>query len=86
VLVKTLVNSGISAPAAVPQEMMTERTHQRFAWPEASLISPSISLLMANVTRIERAEVIQTSQVSGFSGLKSLAVLYFEVNKPSVMK
>jgi hypothetical protein len=30
VLVKILVNSGISAPATVPQLMMVESTHQRF--------------------------------------------------------
>ena len=29
VLVKILVNSGMSAPATVPQEMMADRTHQR---------------------------------------------------------
>src|SRR2546421_12974144 len=29
VLTKTLVNSGINAPATVPQEMMAESTHQR---------------------------------------------------------
>ena len=29
VLTKILVNSGISAPATVPQLMMTESTHQR---------------------------------------------------------
>ncbi len=32
VLVKTLVNSGISAPATVPQLMMMESTHQRDAY------------------------------------------------------
>ena len=30
VLTKILVNSGISAPATVPQEMIAESTHQRF--------------------------------------------------------
>ena len=30
--VKILVNSGISAPAMVPSEMMDESTHQRPAW------------------------------------------------------
>ena len=32
VLVKILVNSGISAPATVPQLMMTESTHHRAGW------------------------------------------------------
>ena len=31
--VKTFVNSGISAPAMVPSEMMVESTHQRPGWP-----------------------------------------------------
>ena len=30
VLVKILVNSGISAPATVPQQMMADSTHHRF--------------------------------------------------------
>ena len=33
VLTNTLVNSGIRAPATVPQEMMMDRTHQRSGWP-----------------------------------------------------
>src|SRR5438045_2901138 len=71
VLVKTLVNSGMRAPAAVPQEIITESTHQSVELPEGSLMSLSIKLLMMKVTPIEMAEVIQTSHVSGFSGLKS---------------
>src|SRR6478736_5688204 len=43
VLTKILVNSGINAPATVPQLMMTESTHQRFccAAPVVSVKSPS---------------------------------------------
>src|SRR6266446_6162031 len=41
VLTNTFVNSGISAPATVPQLMMAESTHQRAGWemPAASLKS-----------------------------------------------
>src|ERR1022692_1696296 len=43
VLTNILVNSGINAPATVPQLMMTESTHHKSFWgrPEASLKSPS---------------------------------------------
>src|SRR5258708_5498520 len=42
VLTNTLVNSGINAPAMVPQLIITERTHHRSTWrtPFASLKSP----------------------------------------------
>src|SRR5260221_400501 len=62
VLTNTLVNSGITAPATVPQLMMTESTHQRAgcATPAASLKSPSNNLLAMKVTRMDTAEVIQT--------------------------
>src|SRR6201981_2790757 len=69
VLTKTLVNSGIKAPATVPQLMMAESTHQRAGWetPEASLKSPSRSLLAIKVMMMETAEVIQTRWVRGAS-------------------
>src|SRR3974390_44459 len=69
VLTKILVNSGIKAPATVPQLMMTERTHQRegCAVPVASLKSPSRSLLATKVMTMETAEVIQTKWVRGAS-------------------
>src|ERR1043166_6526341 len=62
VLTKTFVNSGITAPATVPQLMMTDNTHHKSGWavPLASLKSPSNNLLARNVTPIETAEVIQT--------------------------
>src|SRR5208283_4027871 len=46
VLTNTLVNSGINAPATVPQLMMTESTHHRSGWatPLAFLKSPSSNL------------------------------------------
>src|SRR5206468_2215755 len=73
VLTKTFVNSGMSAPATVPQLMMQESTHHNAGWatPAASLKSPSISLLAINVMPIETAEVIQTRCVSGASKSKS---------------
>src|SRR5215471_9651943 len=62
VLTKILVNSGITAPATVPQLMMTERTHHKSgcAVPRASTKSPSSNRLARKVTPMEMAEVIQT--------------------------
>src|SRR5436190_10242366 len=62
VLTKTFVNSGMSAPATVPQLMMTESAHQRAgcATPDASLKSPNSTLLARNVTPMEMADVIHT--------------------------
>src|SRR5512133_3802452 len=62
VLVKILVNSGISAPATVPQLMMTESTHHNAGSgvPAASLKSPSSTLLAINVTPIDMSDVSQT--------------------------
>src|SRR5215471_3239184 len=73
VLTKTFVNSGIKAPATVPQLMITERTHQRAGWgtPAESLKSPRRSLLAMKVTAMETAEVIQTRWVRGASKSKS---------------
>src|SRR5216683_5034470 len=52
VLTKTFVNSGINAPATVPQLIMTDKTHHNAGWgvPEASAKSPRRSLLAMNVT------------------------------------
>src|ERR1051325_11313111 len=73
VLTNTFVNSGINAPATVPQLMMIESTHQRLGWATsaASLKSPSNNLLATNVMPMETAEVIQTRCVSGASKSKS---------------
>src|SRR5213594_3970809 len=62
VLTNTLVNSGMIAPASVPQLMMTESTHQSASCgaPAASLKSPSSILLAMNVMPMDTAEVIQT--------------------------
>src|SRR5258706_9023302 len=75
VLPNTLVNSGISAPATVPQLMMTDSTHHKAGCgkPAASLKSPSSTLLAMNVTAMETAEVIHTRCVSGASKSKSFS-------------
>src|SRR3989442_15940193 len=55
VLVKILVNSGITAPATVPQEIMAESTHHKSGWaaPVASLKSPKSTLLAMKVTAMD---------------------------------
>src|SRR5438874_9712047 len=63
-LVNTLVNSGISAAASVPQEMMTDSVSHRL--PPRLL---SIHFDAANVTRIDRIEQVHTRLVSGASKL-----------------
>src|SRR4051794_26202587 len=72
VLTKTFVNSGINAPATVPQLMMTDRTHQRFGCAASAVLkSPNSTLLAANVIRMDTADVIQTRCVNGASKSKS---------------
>src|SRR5215475_6091055 len=73
VLVKTLVNSGINAPAMVPQEIIIESTHQSegCAAPPTPAKSPNNSLLATKVIRMDTAEVIQTRCVNGASKSKS---------------
>ena len=69
VLVKTLVNSGITAPATVPQLMITDSTHQSAG--TASPLSPRkpcrSSQLATNVAAMDTAEVSHTRLVSGCS-------------------
>src|SRR5512140_1339917 len=67
-LVKTLVSSGMTAAASVPQEMMIDSFHHRPAarWPRISCDTP-------NVTTIESSDVIHTRLVSGAS--KSILLL-----------
>src|SRR5437667_7961398 len=73
VLTNTFVNSGIKAPATVPQLMIIDSTNQRCpcATPAASLKSPSSSLLAKKVMAMEIADVIQTRCVNGASKSKS---------------
>src|SRR5712671_7991190 len=58
VLTKTFVNSGINAPATVPQLIMADNTHQRLvcATPLASWKSPRRSLLAMKVMMMDMAE------------------------------
>src|SRR6185295_10480193 len=66
VLTKTFVNSGINAPATVPQLMMADSTHQSAGWAKPLRAKlPSSSLLATNVIPMETAEVIQTRCVRG---------------------
>src|ERR1700733_9153188 len=61
VLTKTFVNSGITAPATVPQLMITDSTHQRSgsATPSLPLKSPSRNLLAMKVTPMDTSDVSQ---------------------------
>src|SRR6267154_3446290 len=88
VLTNIFVNSGIKAPATVPQRIMTDNTHQRSAWvaPLASLKSPNSNLLAMNVIRIETAEVIHTKWVSGASKSKSFLPPNLALLIPSLTK
>src|SRR6187402_1767500 len=60
VLTNTFVNSGINAPATVPQLIMIESTHHNSvcALPAASVKSPSSILLAIKVIAMDTAEVI----------------------------
>src|SRR5438105_14549029 len=62
--VKTFTNSGITAPASVPQEMMRESFHHSVVSPPRSGI---IRLETMNVAMMEKMEVIHTSEVKGAS-------------------
>src|SRR5512137_2316599 len=68
VLTKILVNSGIKAPATVPQLMMAESTHQSAGCGTPLIAkSPNNSLLATKVMAMDTAEVIQTRWVKGAS-------------------
>src|ERR1035437_3637319 len=88
VLTNILVNSGISAPATVPQLMMTDNTHHSAGWavPVASVKSPRSSLLAMKVTMIETNEVSHTRWVSGASKSKSFLPLNMALLMTSFMK
>ena len=74
VLVKTFVNSGITAPASVPQLMIADSTHHSsLRAPNA----PSSSQLAPNVTAMEISDVSHTSEVSGASQSKSFLLPNF---------
>src|SRR5262245_57579202 len=61
-LVNTFVNSGISAAASVPHEMITDSVNHRL--PPSG---PSIHFDTTNVTMIDRIEHTHTRLVSGAS-------------------
>src|SRR6185295_10069535 len=68
--VNTLTNSGMSAPASVPQEMIVDNRHHNEESPPSSGIN---SLEAAKVTMIESTEVSQTSEVKGASKFMAAA-------------
>ena len=70
--VNTFTSSGMSAPASVPQEMMTESFHQVLPSPRFGMSRYEVM----NVSAIETIEVIQTSEVSGASKSISSAFSY----------
>src|SRR5579862_6234596 len=62
VLTKILVNSGINAPATVPQLMIADNTHHNL--PSSSGCLPNKKWLAAKVMAMDTAEVIHTRWVS----------------------
>src|SRR3989442_809270 len=99
VLTNTFVNSGINAPAIVPQLMITDSAHQRSGsgtlWicftpctnsSLGTLKSPSNSLLATNVMPMDTAEVIQTRCVNGASKSKSFLPANLALLMPSFRK
>src|SRR5436190_6003210 len=80
-LVKTLVNSGISTAASVPQLMIVASCHHRLgSWVTAAEVVTFRSLinsqLMPNDVEMHKIEAIQIRRVSGSSKLNSLSPLY----------
>src|SRR5687768_14798601 len=69
--VKTLMSSGMMAPAKVPQVMMSESFHHKVPSPRFGISRYDT----ANVAITETMEVSHTSTVSGFSKLKLAADL-----------
>src|SRR5450631_3265534 len=67
--VNTLISSGITAPASVPQLMMSDSTHHRSPLPRSAIMACETT----NVRPIDKNEVSQTNQVSGCSKLIFLA-------------
>src|SRR5215475_11820035 len=61
--VKTLITSGMIAPASVPQLMIAESFHQRVPSPRF----PRSNAETTNVATIDTIEVSQTRNVSGAS-------------------
>src|SRR4029079_13590191 len=76
-LVKTLVNSGMSTAASVPQLMIDASCHHSgsYTWVPTSR-SRSSSQLMPNEVEMHRMAAIQISRVSGASKSNSLRCPY----------
>src|SRR5437868_5444986 len=68
--VKTLTNSGMTAPASVPHEMIVASFHQSVASPPST---GTMRYETRYVSAIEIMDVSQTSDVSGFSKFISAA-------------
>src|SRR6185312_3317223 len=86
-LVKTLVNSGISTAASVPQLMIVASCHHN----SGSAVSPTFRSLMSSQLMkyevvMQRIEAIQISRVSGCSKSNSLRPAYFFSEIPWLMK
>src|ERR1039458_3807915 len=84
VLVKILVNSGITAPATVPQEMMADSTHHNSGL--MPVCFGSRKELAMKVKTMDTAEVLQTRCVSGASKSKSFCPPNFALVRPSFKK
>src|SRR5262245_11909008 len=86
-LVNTLVNSGISTAANVPQLMIVASCHHsRGSAVPAISRSRISSQLMPNDVVMHRMEAIQIRRVSGASKLKSFTPRYFASLIPWLMK
>src|SRR5437868_89278 len=90
-LVKTLVNSGISTAASVPQLMIVASCHHKFG---RSVIPLAVSTdksrissqLIPNDVLMQRTEAIQIRRVRGCSKSNSLSPLYFASEIAWLMK
>src|SRR6266481_2113176 len=81
--VKTFTNSGITAPASVPQVITVESFHQSDVSPASS---GTIRYDTMYVRMMETIEVSQTSDVSGASKFILSASLYLAEAIASLMK
>src|SRR5215471_3289636 len=81
--VNTFTNSGISAPARVPQEMIVASFHHCEVSPPSSGI---MTAEMKYVNAIETTEVIHTNEVRGTSKLNFAWLLYLAFAIRPLMK
>src|SRR5882672_457824 len=79
--VKTLINSGMIAPASVPQLMIADSFHHKVGSPPMSGINRYEA---RNVIPIEMIEVSQTRKVSGASKSKWSALPYLALEMISL--